>query len=124
MSVLTSIGTLTSRPAAFLLLLAYSILWMVLKLARLADARLGVLAGTWAARLRYLGRFEHRFGDLRRRVMEDPEAYAPLHASFLVNAIPDINHHEVEAWPFARLGARPSQAPLKAEPGRASGRWG
>jgi hypothetical protein len=29
MSVLTSIGTLTSRPAAFLVLLAYAALWLV-----------------------------------------------------------------------------------------------
>lgn len=28
-SVLTSIGTLTPRPAAFLILLAYAILWMI-----------------------------------------------------------------------------------------------
>lgn len=58
MSVLTSIGNLTSRPAAFLVLLAYSILWMVFDRQSLNWHGAATLV-TWAMTL-FIQRAEHR----------------------------------------------------------------
>lgn len=57
-SVLTSIGTLTSRPAAFLVLLAYAALWLVFDRESLNWHGAATLF-TWAMTL-FIQRAEHR----------------------------------------------------------------
>lgn len=57
-SVLTSIGTLTSRPAAFLVLLAYAALWLFLDRESLNWHGAATLF-TWAMTL-FIQRAEHR----------------------------------------------------------------
>lgn len=57
-SLLTSIGTLTSRPAAFLVLLVYSILWVVFDRQSLNWHGAATLF-TWAMTL-FIQRAEHR----------------------------------------------------------------
>lgn len=57
-SLLTSIGTLTSRPAAFLVLLAYAILWAVFDRETLNWHGAATLF-TWAMTL-FIQRAEHR----------------------------------------------------------------
>ncbi|MES0043054.1 low affinity iron permease family protein [Mesorhizobium sp. M0091] len=56
--VLTSIGTLTSRPAAFLILLVYAILWMIFERQTL-DWHGAATLFTWAMTL-FIQRAEHR----------------------------------------------------------------
>ncbi|PBC01839.1 low affinity iron permease family protein [Mesorhizobium sp. WSM3860] len=57
-SLLTSIGTLTSRPAAFLVLLAYAALWVVFDRESLNWHGAATLS-TWAMTL-FIQRAEHR----------------------------------------------------------------
>ncbi|MBZ9773300.1 low affinity iron permease family protein [Mesorhizobium sp. CO1-1-8] len=57
-SALTSIGTLTARPAAFLVLLAYAILWMIFERQSL-DWHGAATLFTWAMTL-FIQRAEHR----------------------------------------------------------------
>jgi low affinity Fe/Cu permease len=56
--VLTSIGTLTSRPAAFLILLVYAVLWMIFERQSL-DWHGAATLFTWAMTL-FIQRAEHR----------------------------------------------------------------
>ncbi|MER8456493.1 low affinity iron permease family protein [Mesorhizobium sp. M0965] len=57
-TILTSIGTLTSRPAAFLVFLAYAALWVIFDRASLDWHGVATLA-TWAMTL-FIQRAEHR----------------------------------------------------------------
>ncbi len=57
-TILTSIGTLTSRPAAFLVFLAYAALWVIFDRSSLDWHGVATLA-TWAMTL-FIQRAEHR----------------------------------------------------------------
>jgi low affinity Fe/Cu permease len=57
-SLLTSVGTWTSRPAAFLVLLAYAVLWLIFDRPSLNWHGVATLA-TWAMTL-FIQRAEHR----------------------------------------------------------------
>jgi low affinity Fe/Cu permease len=57
-SVLTSIGTLTARPAAFVVLLVYAVLWAIFDRESLNLHGLATLC-TWAMTL-FIQRAEHR----------------------------------------------------------------
>jgi low affinity Fe/Cu permease len=91
-STLTSIGTLTSRPAAFLVLLAYAILWMIFERQSL-DWHGAATLFTWAMTL-FIQRAEHR--DTQAIHAKLDEILRSDHAASNITRIDDEEPEEIE----------------------------
>ncbi|RUW61225.1 low affinity iron permease family protein [Mesorhizobium sp. M7A.F.Ca.US.008.03.1.1] len=91
-SALTSIGTLTSRPAAFLVLLAYAILWMIFERQSL-DWHGAATLFTWAMTLS-IQRAEHR--DTQAIHAKLDEILRPDDAASNITRIDDQEPEEIE----------------------------
>ncbi|WP_348625594.1 low affinity iron permease family protein [Mesorhizobium sp. L2C084A000] len=91
-SALTSIGTLTSRPAAFLVLLAYAILWMIFERQSL-DWHGAATLFTWAMTL-FIQRAEHR--DTQAIHAKLDEILRSDHAASNITRIDDEEPEEIE----------------------------
>jgi len=93
-SVLTWIGTLTSRPAAFLILLAYAILWAVFERQSL-DWHGAATLFTWAMTL-FIQRAEHR--DTQAIHAKLDEILRSDHAASDITRIDDKEPEEIEDY--------------------------
>ncbi|WP_041164212.1 low affinity iron permease family protein [Mesorhizobium opportunistum] len=90
--VLTSIGTLTSRPAAFLILLVYAVLWMIFERQSL-DWHGAATLFTWAMTL-FIQRAEHR--DTQAIHAKLDEILRSDHNASNITSIDDEEPEEIE----------------------------
>ncbi|TPM29973.1 low affinity iron permease family protein [Mesorhizobium sp. B2-3-4] len=96
--VLTSIGTWTSRPAAFLILLAYAILWLIFERQSL-DWHGAATLFTWAMTL-FIQRAEHR--DTQAIHAKLDEILRSDHNASNITRIDDEEPEEIEKERYRR----------------------
>lgn len=92
-SVLTSLGTMTSRPWAFLVLVAYALLWVIFDRASLNWHGFATLA-TWAMTL-FIQRAEHR--DTQALQAKLDELLRASQKADNITQIDDAEPEEIEA---------------------------